>query len=306
MDVHGDRLANPAPDGLAIWDTVAMKRLANFDMAERSYCFLRDGTLAIFVVPEGSEHCVFYRIDAAGQRRTVYGPSYRYDNYNGQLLASPRDDEYYLLEESQIHIYTEAKGRAERTSRIDLPRGSGTNRSLVRSLSDGRILTGDGAFTVLSRDGTATKHRARRVPTHLAMISDDQLWYSYAELGADRVARITRLGLTAPEPSAPIIELEKEHVVYLACAPSGALAALVFWVDYEAERPQALNWDVIVYSAEGALRWRRTALQSGERADFELSETLDIAMTEQRVIFRGKRGALLAWDVATGDPISVS
>lgn len=303
MDVDGDRLANPELDGLAIWDTLAMKRIAIYKQEKQSFCFLRDGTLSLFAVPAGSDHCVFHRIDAAGQLTTVYGPR---ASSRGALLPSPRDDEYYVLEQDLVRIYTASRGRAEATARVELPRGTGTNPGLVRCLADGRILAGDGPLALLARDGTTVTHETRQSPAHIAMISDRALWYAYAELGADRVARITRLDLTAPTGSAPTIELDTEHVVYLACAPSGALAALVFRADLEAERPQALNWEVIHYSADGIMRWRRTALQSGAREDIELSETLDVAMTEQRVIMRGKQGALTAWDVASGDPVPLA
>ncbi len=298
MDVHGDRLANAHQDGIAIWDTVAMKQLAVYAHDEQSFCFLRDGTLAIFVVPDGSDHCVIYRIDAAGKLRTVYGPYYI---DVGEILASPRDDEYYVLDRRQVRIFTETRGRAEGTARIQLPHGSGTNQSLVRSLGDGRVLASDGQFRLLSRDGTTTTYKARRSPVHVAMISDAQLWYSYAELGAERVARITRFDFGAPSAAAPTIELDKEHVLYLACAPSGSFAALVFWVDYEAERQQGLNWEVIAYSPDGTERWRKAVLQSGDIEALELNKTLDIAMTEQRVIFRGKHGQLTAWEAATGN-----
>ena len=304
LELHGNTLAQARPDGIVLWDALSMKPLTTHTLRFHSFCFMRDGSLALFSAPPGSGRCVVHRLDRSGRMRALEGPSYSTEyGYILPAFTGPTGDYYYVLRRDDILVLEEMYGRVEAKARLDLPGGSVPPR-LVYSLDDGRIVIGGKRIYILERNNSVQTYQMSHEPTHIAAMPGERCWYSFAPPD-DRIDTLELTSITAPTQIERRVTFPREHVVHMASAPDGNVAVLVFWLD-EREKTfdEAVRWSVLVLDPQGRERWRvevpRVHLAGKSIA---LNRTGCVVISEQRVILRGLRDTLFAWETATGAPV---
>ncbi len=297
---RGDVLIQNRDGELLKWDSIAMKRLANYQTAHQSFCFMQDGTLAVFALP--SDHCVVYRIDGADKMRTLYGPPF---SERGTILPARRADEYYVIGQGLIYRFEESNGRVEAVATVPFPNRTSNPRHLVYSLDDGRLVVAGGGMRVFSPDGPEQNApMPGRIAKHLASAPNERCWYSYVDGSGERINTLVLARLSAPVADEQrIVFGEHEHITQIASAP-GAVAVLLLWVDEEKETPQeGLRWAVVVYGEiDGKPRWRvDLPLEvTSTRGFHAFSEAGFVAISEHRVVLRAFDHRLYVWDAGTG------
>ncbi len=58
IEIRGDVLVQRSPEGVVVWDAAMMTVRATHAFTSLSSGVLPDGTLAVFAIPPGSDHCV--------------------------------------------------------------------------------------------------------------------------------------------------------------------------------------------------------------------------------------------------------
>jgi hypothetical protein len=303
IEIRGDVLIQRSPEGVVVWDAATMKVRATHAFTSSSACLLLDGTLAVFAIPEKSDHCVVYRVDAANKVTTLFGPYYQ---GRGTILPSGRAGSYYVLQDRSMVVFDEEQGRIEDNDSIPYPDKAAIQTNLAYSLGDGRVVLGGSRLHVIARGSALQTYALGRVPRHIARMPNDRCWYSFESPGSnDRIGELALVAIAKPETDEQRVTRAREHIVHIASSPSGMLAMLVLALRTDApSRDEAFRWSVVVIDATAQERWR-TELPPSHTAgtDLELGSKGFIALSEQRVIVRGLRHQLFAWDVATGAPI---
>lgn len=287
LEFFGDTLAQRTRDGIAVWDMLAMRRLAEHPIHPRSFCFTRTGMVAAFDVIE--DRCVVHLIGRNGTR-TLQGPQFA----GPGVIFPAADTGFYVLGMQAVVVLEEVNGRVEQAALLELPDGSKTRPHLVYSLGDGRLVIADGLH-ILARGAPPQSYGQKRRPMHAAPMPGDRCWLSYE--GADeRVDALALVAITDPAAPAAQVAFPREHVLHLASSPAGDLAVLLYSLD--AAPTYVERWAVVVLDPSGRERWRVEVPRS--HAGPQLTTTGFVAISEQRVVLRGPRDALLAWDATSG------
>jgi hypothetical protein len=298
LAVHDDVLVVAASGVLERWDLLAMKRLESLTVAHDSYCFMQDGTLAIYAIPPGTDHGLVYRVDPIGAVQTLFGP---YDPKVIALLPAHGTRAYYGVREDDVVLLTEDRGRVVIAASAPRPeRGS-----LFYSLDDGRIVTLHTKVNVIEAGRPPqTYAMAPRIPLHVAPATNDRCWYSTGERD-ERIHSLILARLTTPTIVEQQIELgPSEHIVHIA-SHGDTLAVFVFWTRAGTTTPDdGFRWAILVFGDDGTARWRAEVPPAHTAGTFvDLSAKGFVAVSEHRIVLRGLRGVLMGWDAKTGAPI---
>ncbi len=275
-----------------------MKRLDSLSVAHNSYCFMQDGTLAIYAIPPGMDHCLVYRIDPSGAVETLFGP---YDPKVIALLPAHGTRDYYGVREDDVVLFAEDRGRVVIAASAPRPeRGS-----LFYSLDDGRIVTLHTQVNVIEPGKPPqTYAMAPRIPLHVAPATKDRCWYSTGERD-ERIHLLILAHLTTPTVVEHQIELgPSEHIVHIA-SYGDTLAVLVFWTRAGSTTPDdGFRWAVLVFGDDGSPRWRAEVPPVHTAGTFvDLSTKGFVAVSEHRIVLRGLGRVLMGWDAKTGTQI---
>lgn len=304
LEFHGDVLAQRAPAGIVLWDSLAMQPIATHALDPLSFCFMRDGSLAALVVPPGSASCVVYRFDGGKKLRTLPGPQYL--GKHGYILPATgtAGDYYYVLRRDDILVLDEVRGRVEEKAVLDLPER--TKKHLVYSLGDGRLVIGGRRLHILDRAHPVQTKEVQQTPKHIVPMPGERCWYAFSTEG-DRIDVLALAPIADPAKVERRVTFAHEHVVHMASAPPGDLAVLVLSMrDDIALQDDPFRWVVLVYDAQGRERWH-VEVPPWNTANRIIGTNWNgfVAISEHRVVLRGLQDTLFVWDAANGAPTAV-
>jgi outer membrane protein assembly factor BamB len=296
---RGDVLVQAAGTELWTWDAPTMKRLDSRVLEPRHFCFMQDGTLAVFSLPHDSERCVLHRIDAKGSLDTFAGPIFRSDKTTAVLPArSP--DEVYVSEVDEIVLFRIGSGGLEKTGALKHPDRNAFNRDQLVSLGDGRVVgLGDGAVHELTPGQPTNAYKTTgQSPVHLVAATGKRVWYSYGSTEQDWFVNVLVLArLASPMVADHRVDFAPWRIIHLGSG-GRAVAVLVSMLVGINEYRAA----VVVIDENGSERWRAEVPATFKPASSSLSHGF-VAISDHRVVLARHDHALFAWDAATGKPI---
>jgi outer membrane protein assembly factor BamB len=293
---RGDVLVQSVGGELRAWDTITMQRTDTWTLPHRHFCFVQDGTLVAFGFPPNARSSAIHRIKN-GKVTTSPGPILPSGGTHVVLPARSADEVYVSVREDIYLLQT-----SEIAAVLKHPRPYGHNRDQLISRGDGRLV-GCGhetGFCVIEpRNGTVYPTPDRYV-MHLAAATRDRIWYSYAVVTEDWNAHTLILAaVDKPMTAECTIDVAPGRIVHLA-SHGDTVAALVITV-----RDDKLWWSIVVIDETGRERWRAEVPDA-----FSTVSTVGmlirgfIAIGDRRVVLAVSDGTLLAWDAATGKPVS--
>ena len=294
--IQGTLLFQIAGDELSLWDTTTMTRTAGLVGAFRHACFLRDGTLAAFVVAPEEFHCELHRIARDGTRDVLKGPVFRmFAAGDTQVLPAGADDQIYVTRRDEIVLYRMARSELQEVLEFR-PSATGPVSDQVLRLDDGRLLTtaGTGFEIVEPKKLPVRRDAAGRKPLLVATASGERIWYSHATGKWDTQVVLTSLG--DPATVVKSLDFPSSRVIHLAVG-GGALAVLVIGL---AGAPATYPWRLVVFDDTGAARWEVVLSEDIAQPAFDLAVDGFLAVSADRVVLRGSHHALFAWDAKTG------
>jgi hypothetical protein len=286
---RGDLLVQSTGDELRAWNAITMQRTDTWRVPHQHFCFVQDGTLVAFGFAKGAGTTI-HRI-ANGKVSAVDGPIVPSGGTNVVLPARSPDELYVSAGE---HIYL-VRG-ADVEAILAHPAPHQWNRDQLIGRGDGRIVGRDheNGFHVLDPKTSTRFPTPGRIVVHLVAATRDRVWYSYeTRAGGEGNARTLVLApVDKPTTDEHAIDFTPARIVHLA-SYGDTVAALVLALRDKAE------WSVVVADETGRER-RRIAVPQGDPA---LVHGF-VAIGANRVVLASHDGNLLAWDTATGSPVT--
>ena len=294
--LHHDLLVHGTSTELRFWNATTMARLGTLELEARAFCFLQDGTLAVFVQESGQKRCELQLIDRNREVRILPGPEFE-SAIDSELVPGGSSNTIYVSDENyEITRFDLHEHELRKSGAIKVDLGYWRRLRQLVSLGDGRVVTRGEAKLYVSEPAKRTVEYAtgNDIPVHLAAAARARVWYSHFAGAPAPPRAITLVALGDGLAVQARIDLAPANIDHLH-AGGAALAVLAY--------SEASRWQVIVFEETGAERWRAD-VPAAYAHDGSPQRFGHVAISEQRVVLR-KSGSdiLLAWDAETGKPI---
>jgi hypothetical protein len=286
LAVFDERLAQRTETELRFWDLRTMQRTHTLATAYRDACFLPDGRLAALAESKGP-YPELHLIDAQGAVDVRTGTNITNDART-RVFAAESADAIYVSELDELVERCDLSAKHFRVAgQITIP-----DRDLVVSLGDGSLVAPTRESLRIFAPGkpmVALKTPAR--PVLVAATAGARAWVALMPKDASGAQVLVLARLTDTLVTAARIDVSPGRVFDLATADNAAAALIDTAGKTEYTR------SVAVFEQSGKERWR---------ADAPMHARAFVAMSKQRVVMMRNDGTLMAWDAATGAPITTA
>jgi len=287
--LHHDRLVQETRNGeLRFWDAIAMTQVGTIELRTHGFCFLSYGALAALVQPRGAKRLEVHLIDANRDVRVLRGPELDTE-IDAEVVPGASPTEIYISDADYDIVRLDLREtEARTTARLKVELKPLLTLRQLTSLGDGRlVLRGEAKLSVLEPKKPTVELATTQHPVHVVAASGGRVWYSHTpQLVPPREVSLVRVdsGTLAVDGH---VDLSPGEIWHMASG-AGALALLV-------HRERA--WSVVVVEESGTERWRVDVPSTFDRGH--------VAIAEHRVVVvDNATDALIAWDAATGKPIT--
>jgi hypothetical protein len=304
LAVAGDTLIQNVKGDLWRWDMRTRERTAVYTLPRVSYCFLQDGTFAVFARDRNPERSVLHRLHANGKIDTVRGPSFPLSARKAtHVLPASSPAQVYVTRENEIVQLEKVRGELEQTAAFAIPNPNSGGRDQMFSLRDGRVVCVGNGFSVVQPSTAALEYATSpRIVKHSSPAPDDRVWYSFSDPLGDPINMLALTRLTTPTVDEHRVNFAPGHIVHLATG-DGIVAVLVFTIREGGAGPGGLDlrYTVVAIDDSGKERWRRDVPAAVTADTFTmLSRTGFLAVTANHVVLRALNDQLLVWDASNG------
>lgn len=300
LAIHRELLVQEVDDELWLWDLPTMRRTDRFSLRHEAFTLLADGNIAAYGPREQESDCAVHRL-ANGVLST-------YSTWlcatAPLLLRTGSTDSIYVVDKKEIRRFRFDGTKLEKDATIEIPVVEYSNRGQMFSLDDGRIVAPGDGISILEPGKAAVRRPMGKIyPRHLARATAERFWYSRAGRTYNVFDTLVLAHLDAPQLDPQARTFAPSRIVHVASHESAIAVLLMSPGKMEAGRFADDTWQVTIVDEWGTERWRAEVPQPPRPYDLNYSA---VALSDTRLVLGTPSGALLAWDAATGAPVTVT